>query len=148
MLSNTCRYAVRSIIYIGIKSSVDQLINVKKIASELDVPMQFLSKILQIYVKAGILKSFKGPTGGFSLALDPYSVSLYELVKIIDGDQIFETCVIGTKPCYSKNSNSMKCPVHDQYSAVRSQLTEFFKNETLGAIMDNYANKTDDFLML
>ncbi len=148
MLSNTCKYALRSIIYIGIKSTPEKLINVKTIATDLKVPMQFLSKILQVYVRKGILFSGKGPTGGFRFNMNPYEVSLYDIVRIIDGDDIFDSCIVGTRPCSSIDEEQKKCPVHDEYSVIRKEITSFFKKETIGNIVDNFESREKLFLQL
>ncbi len=148
MLSNTCKYALRSIIYIGMKSSPKKMINVKTISSELDVPMQFLSKILQVFVRKGILYSGKGPAGGFRFQMNPYEVTLYDIVKIVDGEDMFTSCVVGTHPCISVDNEQDKCPVHDEYSAIRKDITDFFQKETIGNIVDNFENKDKLFLKL
>lgn len=148
MLSNTCKYALRSIIYIGINAKPGKNVNVRTIASELDVPMQFLSKILQVFVHKDILNSVKGPQGGFSFKKNPYDVSLLEVVEIIDGPNLFELCVIGKRPCNSHDQSQKKCPVHENYSEIRKDLAAFFKNETFGKIIDSYDNQTIDFLAL
>jgi Rrf2 family transcriptional regulator, iron-sulfur cluster assembly transcription factor len=148
MLSNTCKYALRSIIYIGINAKPGHNVNVRTMASELDVPMQFLSKILQVFVHKDILHSVKGPQGGFSFKKNPYEVMLWDVVEIIDGPDLFEHCVIGKRPCKSHDSKQLKCPVHDNYSAVREDLSIFFKKESFGKIIDNYADQSSDFLAL
>ena len=148
MLSNTCKYALRSIIYIGIKSQAGTLVNVRTIASELDVPMQFLSKILQIFVRKEILTSTKGAAGGFLFLKNPDEVTLFQVVEIIDGPELFEHCIIGTKPCNSSDSEVKKCPVHDEYASVRQEVAEFFKSETIGRIIRNYDDKEKLFLAL
>lgn len=148
MLSNTCKYALRSIIYIGINASPGKYVNVKTIAAELDVPMQFLSKILQVFVRKDILLSVKGPLGGFRFKDDPSKVSLYDVVAIIDGPNLFEHCLIGTRPCKSHDDAQKKCPVHDNFSAIRKDLLAFFKEETFGSIIESYENNSKDFLAL
>lgn len=148
MLSNTCKYALRSIIFIGIKSQDGNLVNVRTIASELDVPMQFLSKILQIFVRKEILTSVKGPAGGFKFLKNPDDVTLFQLVEIIDGPELFEHCIIGTKPCNSTNSDVKKCPVHDEFAMVRQQVADFFKGESIGRVIRDYDNKEKLFLAL
>jgi Rrf2 family protein len=148
MLSNTCKYALRSIIYIGINAKPGKNINVRTIASELNVPMQFLSKILQVFVHKDILNSVKGPQGGFSFKKSPHEVSLFEVVEIVDGPNLFEHCIIGKRPCKSHDDKEKKCPVHDNYSGIRKDLAAFFKNETFGNIIDSYDHRLVDFLAL
>jgi len=55
MLSNTCKYAVRALIYLGKYSNDGTKIGIKKISSDLEIPTPFLGKILQNLVKQKIL---------------------------------------------------------------------------------------------
>ncbi len=148
MLSTTCKYAVRAIIYIGLKGSKESRVNARIIASELGIPMQFLSKILQVFVRREILKSFKGPTGGFYLAKDPNEITLLEIVEIIDGPGVFETCLIGTRACQSSKAGKERCPVHDRYTAVRKEVTDYFSSETIGGIIERMGQDEDILLKL
>ncbi len=148
MLSTTCKYAVRSIIYIGLKGSETNRINVRSIASELDIPMQFLSKILQVFVRRGVLNSVKGPSGGFYLGRPAHDIALLEIVKIVDGKDYFETCLIGRHPCKSSGKVEEQCPVHDRFSAVRNEVVKYFSSETIGSIIERMDNNEEILLKL
>ena len=56
MLSKSCVYALRAIVYVGHNSSENHKIGIKEIGEELDLPVHFLSKILQLLVKHNILQ--------------------------------------------------------------------------------------------
>jgi len=148
MLSTTCKYAVRAIIYIAQKGTSESRVNARIIASEVGIPMQFLSKILQIFVRRELLQSFKGPTGGFFLAKDPHDITLFEIVEIIDGPGFFETCLIGNGPCDGSINKKKRCPVHDDYSQVRKEVIEYFKSENIGDIVEKMDQDEDILLNL
>src|SRR5690606_42134777 len=97
MLSNTCKYALRAIIYIGINAKPGSYVNVRTIASDLEVPMLFLSKILQVFVHKGILESVKGTQGGCILKKTVYMVTLLDVIEIVNGLNMFELCIVGTR---------------------------------------------------
>jgi len=148
MLSTTCKYAVRAIIFIGMKGSEENRANARIIASELGIPMQFLSKILQIFVRKGLLKSVKGPSGGFYLAKDAKDISLCDIVEIIDGPDFFETCLIGTGPCQSSSHKKERCPVHDRYSKIREEVVQYFRSETIEGIIERMGHDENILLKL
>lgn len=143
MLSNTCKYAVRSVIYLALNEEDNKKIGIKQISKDLDIPMPFLSKILQSLAKQKILKSTKGPHGGFGLGRKAGDISLYDIVLIIDGDDVFSNCLIGMKLCKSNDNNGHACPVHEKYHLIRRQMTEFFKGETIEKIILNMQDKGD-----
>ena len=89
MLSNTCKYAVRSLIYLGKNATEKEKVGIKKIAGDLNIPTPFLGKILQNMVRMKVLVSTKGPNGGFALGRKAKDISLYQIVCIVDGGRLF-----------------------------------------------------------
>jgi Rrf2 family transcriptional regulator, iron-sulfur cluster assembly transcription factor len=128
MLSNTSKYAIRAMIYLALNARSDTKVGIKKIAGDLDIPSPFLAKILQVLVKRKVLASTKGPNGGFSLVKDANKISLYEIVTIIDGDDIFNQCLISMRPC---NENNIPCPVHEKYGSIRNDTIRLFTEQTI-----------------
>ena len=89
--------------YLSCKSAEDNGKNRYKtdISKDLDLPTPFLAKILQQLAKQKILNSTKGPHGGFSLMKDPKKITLLDIVKTIDGEEIFTNCVMHNGTCRS-----------------------------------------------
>jgi len=56
MLSNSCRYGIRALIYIASQPKESGKTGIRKIAKDLDLPTPFLAKILQQLAKQKILK--------------------------------------------------------------------------------------------
>ena len=131
MLSNSCRYAIRAIIYLAQQPAGQGKIGIKKISGDLGLPTPFLAKILQQLSKQKILDSSKGPHGGFSLFKDPKSIKLLDIVKSIDGDEILTNCVMHNGSCASVVANKVPCPLHDDYGKVRDTLIRFFSAKTI-----------------
>lgn len=134
MLSNTSKYAIRAMIYMALNREHDAKIGIKKISSELGIPAPFLAKILQVLAKRKLLTSTKGPNGGFALNKNPQKISLYEIVTIIDGNDIFDKCLISDRSC---NDENIPCPLHNNYESIRLELKNFFQ-------LQNIANLSRD----
>ncbi len=130
MLSNTCKYAIRAVTYIAVHEEKNRKIGIKEIAQGLDLPSPFLSKILQILSKNKILKSTKGPNGGFVLYKKPEELNLLSVVEVIDGTDFFETCMLGLKICENNPKNKEHCPFHNDLDVLRDQLYNKFKKLT------------------
>lgn len=143
MLSNTCKYAVRAVIYLALNGSEDKKIGIKQISKDLDIPTPFLGKILQSLAKQKLLTSTKGPHGGFGMGRAVSKISLYDIVEIIDGTDIFTNCLIGLQPCKCSEEGRPPCPVHEQYSSIRTQLLDFYKSESVGDIIKKMENKEE-----
>jgi len=136
MLSNTCKYAIRAVIYLAINESGNK-IGIKAISEAINMPAPFLGKILQILAKQKILNSSKGPHGGFSLAKKAEDISLLDIVSIIDGVDFFNTCIIGLKLCEGNSANKEICPFHDKLDPLRDQLHYQFKNLSIGSFKND-----------
>jgi Rrf2 family iron-sulfur cluster assembly transcriptional regulator len=142
MLSNTCKYGIRAIIYLALEDS-GKKIGIKKISEDLDIPSPFLSKILQRLAKNKILQSTKGPHGGFGLGRDGEDISLMDIVRIIDGMDFFERCLIGLKSCLNPDS-PVRCPIHQQYEPIREETRKLFEDTTIAQLSESIKNSGGD----
>jgi Rrf2 family protein len=127
MLSNACKYAIRSILYLGIQTDEHTKVGVKKIADELETPQPFLAKLLQQLTKTNLVSSTKGPNGGFYLSLKDKENSVWDVIKNIDGTSKFDDCFLGLSKCSDENP----CPVHFIVSPFKQKLLDNFRDKTI-----------------
>lgn len=135
MFSKTCEYAIRSMIYISQKSRDGLRVGVKQVAESIDAPEHFIAKILQELSRKKLVQSMKGPNGGFYLEDDDLTTSLADIVMAIDGNNIYNECVLGLKACSQKNP----CPVHNEYKEIKKNLITMLEKNTIG----NFKDKLD-----
>ncbi len=131
MLSNSCRYGIRAVIYIASQPLSSGKTGIRKISSDLDLPTPFLAKILQQLAKHKILSSSKGPHGGFSLEKDPRKITLLDIVNTIDGNDVFTNCVVHNGSCEYVEKDKKHCPLHEDYEKTRADLIKLFSNKTI-----------------
>jgi Rrf2 family protein len=134
MLSNTSKYAIRATIYLALHANGDEKVGIRKISGDLNIPSPFLAKILQTLVKRKMLASTKGPNGGFSLLKDARKITLYEIVTVIDGNDIFDKCLISMRTCHDENT---PCPVHIQYEPIRNAVIRLFREQTINDLAND-----------
>ncbi len=135
MLSSSCRYGIRAVIYIASQPKAKGKTGIKQISRDLDLPTPFLAKILQQLARQKILTSLKGPHGGFSLQKDPVKITLLDIVTSIDGDGIFTNCIIHNSTCKCVDQDKNPCPVHDDYEALRENLINLFNKTTISDLV-------------
>ncbi len=138
MLSNTCKYAIRSMIYLANNAQNGKKVGIKKITEDLNIPQPFLGKILQKLARENILCSVKGPHGGFSLGRDATEISLYDIIVQIDGENYFNSCIIRLESCSCFTEEISTCPIHKRFSSMRSELISFYQNTSLADIIDDF----------
>jgi Rrf2 family protein len=137
MLSNTCKYALRALIYLGKHADERKKIGIKKISDDLKISSPFLGKILQNLVKQKLLLSTKGPNGGFSLAKETDKISLWDIVTNVDGTEFFTNCLINIEPCVNHIPTGSVCPIHNKYEELRKHVCSFYKETTLRDVSDD-----------
>lgn len=135
MFSRSCEYALQAILYISLNQVNGQkrLVPLNEIASSQEMPPHFLSKVLQNLVKDKILNSTKGPTGGFSLNVPSDKLTLMEVVRAIDGLDIFDRCGIGLRECSDENP----CPIHFDYKIVKNRIRQILSQKTISELTED-----------
>ncbi|MCC7299303.1 MAG: Rrf2 family transcriptional regulator [Bacteroidia bacterium] len=134
MFSKTSEYGMRAMIFIakcsnsGLRASVDDIVD------ETNTPKPFISKILQVLVKEGLLESTKGPNGGF--VIKKKKTTLAQIIQALEGREFFTGCALGLSRCSSKNP----CPVHDQFMHIRDLLTKTLIESSLSGIVEKLEN--------
>lgn len=139
MISNTCKYAIRAMTYLALNEHKNTMLGIKQIASDLEIPRPFLSKILQQIAKQKLLISTRGPNGGFMLAKPATQITLMDIVTIIDGANYFETCLMSMKQCSDIQTN-LHCPIHNEHAPIKAELKTLFQNKTIGQLASEISN--------
>lgn len=127
ILSQTAVYALKAVLHLA-EGEPDQLVRVDDIAAALQVPRNYLSKILHTMARSGVLTSTRGPRGGFRLALAPSRLTLRRVVDPFDevGGKS-ATCLLGRKRCTDTNP----CAAHARWKEVSSAVNSFFQETTV-----------------
>jgi len=133
MLSKTCEYAIRALIYIAQKSKEGNNVGIKEIAAGIDSPEYFIAKILQELSRKGFVQSMKGPNGGFYMDKNNLETSIADIVREIDGDKIFSGCGLGLKEC----SEEHPCPIHNDFKNIRQEMKNMLENSKIKVFVDN-----------
>jgi Rrf2 family protein len=82
-LSRASYYAVVALVYLVRHG--DRAVASHDIARTEVLPERFLLKVLHPLVRAGVLKSWKGPSGGFRLARSVKEITLLQVIEAVDG---------------------------------------------------------------
>ncbi len=127
--SRSAEYAIRAFVNLA-QVPEGKYAMVKNIAREEGIPAHFLAKILQQLARKGLLRSSKGPTGGFHLRHKPEDITLMHLVEALDGLSDYEKCACGLSECHDE----MPCGMHDSWSALRSRIVDYLNHTSIADI--------------
>jgi len=88
---------------IMIADNIDRMVSTREIATAFNASETHLSKVMQRLVKAGYLKSVRGPGGGFVLIRKPEDINLMEIYELFEGALSVNGCMFQTPLCSSEN---------------------------------------------
>lgn len=126
ILSQTAVYALKAVMHLA-EAGAGTPQRVDDIASALDVPRNYLSKILNGLVRSGVLHSTRGPGGGFALASDPSGLSLADVIQPFDDIAHDSGCLLRRERC----NESSPCAAHGRWKSVSTSVKTFLLDTTI-----------------
>jgi Rrf2 family protein len=121
-----CEYGLQAVIYLASKEN-NVLCPAKEISEELNIPKEFISKILQDLTDKGMIFSRKGRDGGFRLAVNADEIKLIDIVEAVDGLEIFNSCILGFHSC----KKYKKCFLQNEWRDILNQTYNMLSKETV-----------------
>jgi len=112
---------------------------VEDMAAALDVPRNYLSKVLHVLAREGLLTSVRGPRGGFSLARDPADILLADVILHFDDIATASGCLLGRARC----SDQTPCAAHARWRGVAEEVRAFLNQTTVGDLSSSGAGLYD-----
>lgn len=105
-------------------------VQLKEIIERLNVSPAHLSKVMQMLRKAGLLEASRGPRGGYTLAVDPISISLKDIYTAIEGTLRFRACLFRIPIC----NNPSECRIGGFIRHINDEIAEFLSKTKLADI--------------
>lgn len=128
MFSKACEYGIKATICITKNTLAGNRVMLKEIAEKIETPEAFTAKILQDLARNKIVKSIKGPYGGFEMERDKIkTTTLRQVVDAIDGPQVYEGCGLGLSNC----NDEKPCPIHNKFAEIRGGLQAMLSQTTI-----------------
>jgi Rrf2 family protein len=136
LYSKSCQYALRALVYAGSPESSGR-VQARDICEQAGVPESFTRKVLQALVQGGLLAAQRGPGGGYVLTRLPEEITLMEVIKLVDGEDTFDYCVLGMHECSGENP----CPLHYLWLKSKRPLLKSLETTTLQDMIEATAGK-------
>ena len=123
---NSSQYALRALTHMA-RSADGSRHNVVDLAAAQNIPRAYLSQIFKQLVEGKILKSIRGPGGGYVLARPADKITFYDVKLCVDGPEDFEKCVVGLELC----NDQAPCPAHESWKKLKVQTRRAMCETTL-----------------
>lgn len=132
-ISDAASMAMHSMAYIASRHEPSSVHN---ISERLGVSEFHLSKVLQRLSKRGLVRSNRGPKGGFTLYSDPDSITLMDVYEAIDGPLNDSPCLMRSKTC-----GSTSCILGDTMQAMQAMFRKRLTGTRISDITDSYRSE-------
>jgi len=131
-LTSKGRYAVMAMADLAnVKDK--QTTNLTEISFRQGISISFLEQIFLKLKKSNLVKSSRGPAGGYSLTRSPEEIKLSSIIKAVDEKVKTVGCKKESKKgCTGK---SIKCITHDLWDDLENHINNFFEKNTLKDII-------------
>lgn len=139
-LNQATDYAFRVVLYLS-GLPFGEVVRGLTIAQSQNIPPRFLQKIMRLLAAAGLIKSYRGVVGGFSLAKRAEEITLYDVIVAMEGPLGIHRCLAERNVC--NRHCSEECPVHQELAAVQDSLAASLASVTFAAlaVKANNSNK-------
>lgn len=134
-LSTKVRYGVRALFDIAYHSS-GLPIQIKEISKRQQISQRYLEQIFQKLRKAGLLKSKRGPSGGYTLAKTAKEINIGSVIKAVEGGTELVPCVKKNKRSHKKCNLFDNCATRVFWSDASDEIFAYFSNISLQDICD------------
>jgi Rrf2 family protein len=113
VLSKTADYALRALLVLG-RRGTGRPLPAETIAELTGTPANYLSKTLYALARDGLLRSSRGPAGGFALAVPADAITIAQIADVFAEPVPQRQCLLGTGPCNA----AAPCAAHHHWKRV------------------------------
>ena len=131
MIAQKTRYALRSLLFLA-EEQGGTPVQLARIAETQRVPPKYLELIMLDLKKAGLVKSARGPKGGYRLAREAQNISFGEIVRTMEGPIALVSCasVNYYAPCGDCHDEAT-CAIRRAFSILRDQSAQLLEGISL-----------------
>ena len=129
-LSTKSRYGLRALFDMAYHSGTLPT-QIKDISRRQNISPRYLEQIFQDLKRAGLLKSRRGPQGGYSLAKKPEEITVKAVVLAAEGEVNLVDCLKETKGKKQKCDMDNQCVTQKVWAEATRRLHQYFESVTL-----------------
>jgi Rrf2 family protein len=131
VLTQKSRYALRSLLYL-VEEAGGSPVQLGRIAETQNIPPKYLELIMLDLKKAGLVKSLRGPRGGYQITRAPEEISFGDIVRALEGPIALVSCasVNFYAPCGDCHDEA-SCAIRRAFAIIRDRTTEILDGISL-----------------
>lgn len=138
-ISTKGRYGLRALIDLAINMD-SEAVSIKAISERQNISERYLEQIFSLLRKSGIILGRKGAQGGYILGKNINELTILEILKVLEGDNIFIDI-------NDKDDNELEDFINKNlWKEINSKIEEYFLNITLENLVDEYRKSKDNII--
>ena len=130
VLTKTADYALRAILVLA-RHGRGRWMPADTIAELTGTPPNYTSKTLYALTRAGLLRSMRGPSGGFALTADPATVTVASIADVFAEPVQAPSCLLGARQCDGTNP----CAAHHAWTRMTAAAREPLRTTTIADLL-------------
>lgn len=127
-MCQSAEYALRAVVWLA--AHPDDKVSTPEIAKRTQVPPGYMSKVLQVLARAGLVESSPGRAGGFRLARAPDEISVLDVINAVDMLERIRRCPLGLE-----SHRHELCPLHRRLDRVAAMVEQAYAKTTIAEIV-------------
>ena len=137
-ISTKGRYGLIAIMDMAVFSKSD-IVTLKSISERQNISERYLEQIFSALKKGGIVKAKKGPQGGYYLDDEAYRFTIYDILKVLEGDLSIVNL--------DERTNDMENFLCDNlWGNVNHKIYEYFNSISLDNLVKDYKQSKDEIM--
>lgn len=104
----------------------------RELADKTGVPPSYLSKVLLVLNRAGLVEATRGTGGGYRLSRPATEISLWDILDPLDNVGGLDECIMGLDGC----SEEDPCAMHEWWAQTRDGYLAMLRQSTLAEVID------------
>ena len=136
-LTTKGRYAVTAMLDLASNDS-SRPVTLDMISQRQNISLSYLEQLFAKLRKASLVKSIRGPGGGYLLNVNPVDITLTEIIEAVDENIDLRRCH-GAKNCL----RGKQCLSHHLWCEVSDQIRGFLSSRNLQQVIDDYYTNED-----
>ena len=136
-LTTKGRYAVTAMLDLASNDS-SRPVTLDMISQRQNISLSYLEQLFAKLRKASLVRSIRGPGGGYLLNVNPVNVTLTEIIEAVDENIDLRRCH-GAKNCL----RGKQCLSHHLWCEVSDQIRGFLSSRNLQQVIDDYYTNQD-----
>ncbi len=126
-VSKASAYSLHALMYM-VRHTTQLPATTNTIAKAEGIPSGYLAKILQKLVKAGLIKAVRSQRRGYVFVKPPEEISLLELFELIEGESLFDDCLLKHCKCGGTPEN---CYIFAKWLSATRKIKQLFAETSL-----------------